>query len=69
MDECRLHETKYVRKRINQANKGEYTHYKPFATINPPSTKTSSNEKVPKAFTTTCVLPSAEMKRKRDKAI
>jgi hypothetical protein len=41
----------------------------PLATINPPRTKTSSNVKVPSVFATICVLPSAAINQKRDRAI
>lgn len=39
------------------------------ATMKPPSTKTSSKVKIPSVFATTCVLPTAAMNRKRDRAI
>lgn len=39
------------------------------ATINPPSTKTISKVKVPNVLATTCVLPTAAIKRKRERAI
>lgn len=37
--------------------------------MNPPSTNTNSNVKIPSVFATTCVLPRAAMKRKRESAI
>lgn len=51
------------------ATESYYKDYKPLATINPPSTKTSSNVNEPRTLVKTCVLPSAAIKRKRDKAI